>query len=62
MLWLQRLGHIRDKGLRLLQSKGMVEGMSSCSLDFYFCEHFLYGKQNWVRFPSSATRENEFYS
>jgi hypothetical protein len=21
------------------------------------CEHCIYGKQNWVRFPSGATRE-----
>ena len=34
----------------------MVEGMSNCSLDFDFCEHCLYGKQNRVRFPSGATR------
>jgi hypothetical protein len=35
----------------------MVEGMSNCSLDFYFYEHCLYGKQNRVRFPFGATRE-----
>jgi hypothetical protein len=34
----------------------MVEGMSNCSLDFDFCEHCLYGKQNRVRFPSGAMR------
>jgi hypothetical protein len=56
MLWHQRLGHIGEKGLRLLHDKGMVEGMSNCSLDFDFCEHCLYGKQNRVRFPSGATR------
>jgi hypothetical protein len=35
----------------------MVEGMSNFSLDFDFYEHCLYGKQNQVRFPSSAMRE-----
>jgi hypothetical protein len=45
MLWHQRLGHIREKGLLVLHSKGMVEGMDNFSLDFDFCEHFLYGKQ-----------------
>jgi hypothetical protein len=44
MLWHQTLGHIGDKGLRLLHGKGMVEGMSNCSLDFDLCEHCLYGK------------------
>jgi hypothetical protein len=56
MLWHQRLGNIGEKGLRLLQSKGMVEGMSKFSLDFDFCERCLYGKQNQVRFPSGAMR------
>jgi hypothetical protein len=44
MLWHQRLGHIGEKGLRTLHSKGMVEGMSNCTLDFYFGEHCIYGK------------------
>jgi hypothetical protein len=56
MLWHQRQGHIGEKGLRLLHSKGMVQGMSNYSLDFDFCEHCVYGKQNRVRFPSRATR------
>jgi hypothetical protein len=56
MLWHQRLGHIGEKGLRLLHGKGMVEGMSNFSLDFDFCENCLYGKKNQVRFPSGATR------
>jgi hypothetical protein len=56
MLWHQRPRHIREKGLRLLHGKGMVEGMSKFSLDFYLCEHCAYGKKNQVRFPSSAIR------
>jgi hypothetical protein len=56
MLWHQRLGYIGEKGLRLLHGKGMVEGMSNFSLDFDFCEHCLYGKQNRVGFPSGVTR------
>jgi hypothetical protein len=57
MLWHQRLGHIREKGLRLLHGKGMVEGMCKFSLDFYFYEHYVYGMKNRVRFPFGATRE-----
>jgi hypothetical protein len=34
----------------------MVERMSIFTLDFDFCEHCIYGKQNQVRFPSGATR------
>jgi hypothetical protein len=56
MLWHQRLGHIREKGLQLLHGKDMVEGMSNCSLYFDLCEHCVYGKHNQVRFPSGATR------
>jgi hypothetical protein len=44
MSWHQRLRHIREKVLRLLHSKGMVEGMSKCSMDFDLCEHCLYRK------------------
>ena len=56
MLWHQRLGHIGEKGLRTLHGKSM----SNCTLDFDFCEHCIYGKQNRVRFPSSATRAKGF--
>jgi hypothetical protein len=34
----------------------MVEGMPNYNLDFDFCENYVYGKHNQVRFPSSATR------
>ena len=30
MPWHQRLGHIREKGIRVLHIKGMVEGMANC--------------------------------
>jgi hypothetical protein len=56
MLWHQRLGHIGEKGLQTLHGKCMVEGMSNCTMDFDFCEHFIYGKHNRARFPSGATR------
>ena len=59
MLWHQRLGHIREKGLRILHGNGMLEGMSNFSLDFYFCEHFVYGKQNRVSSPFGAKRVNK---
>ena len=58
MLWNQRLGHIGEKGLRILHGNGMVEGMSNFSLDFDFCENCVYGKQNQVSFPSGAKWAN----
>ena len=59
MLWHQRLGHIGEKGLRILHGKGMVEGMNNSSLDFDFCENCVYGKQNRVSFPSGSKRAKQ---
>jgi hypothetical protein len=58
MLTCQRMGHIGEKILRALHNKGMVEYFQDCNLEVDFCEHFIYGKQNRVRFPSGVTREN----
>jgi hypothetical protein len=41
MLWHQRLGHIGEKEIQTLHRKGMVEGMSNCTLDFNLCEHCI---------------------
>eukprot|EP00253_Pinus_taeda_P021636 PITA_21636 len=59
ILWHQRLGHIGEKGLRILHGKCMVEVMSNSSLDFDFCENCVYGKQNRVSFPSSGKRAKQ---
>ena len=50
-LWHQRLGHIGEKGLKILHGNGMVEGMSSFSLYFDFFEHCVYRKKNQASFP-----------
>jgi hypothetical protein len=36
MLWDQRLGHIGEKGIQVLHSKGIIEFISKLSMDFYF--------------------------
>lgn len=54
-----KTGTYQREGLWVLHGNGMVEGISNLSLDFYFCEHFLYGKHHQVRFSFSATREKE---
>ena len=59
MMWHQRLGHFREKGLQSLKGKGMVEGMFNCNSDFNFYEDFLYGTNNLVKFPFGATRAME---
>lgn len=56
MLWHHRMGHIGEKGLWVLHSKGMDEGIPKFYLDLNFCEYCIYGKQNQVRFPSAVTR------
>jgi hypothetical protein len=55
-MWHKRLRHIEEKGLRVLHGKGMVEHISNYSMGFYLCEHYIYGKQNQVTFPSGARR------
>ena len=32
-----KIGNIKEKGLRAIQGKGMVEYMTGCTLHFYFC-------------------------
>ena len=59
MLWHQRLGHIREKGIQSLQDKGMVEGLANFNSDSNLYEHCLYGKKNQVKLPFGATREKE---
>ena len=45
MLWHQRLGHIGEKGLRLLHGRGMVEGMSNCSINLHYCDIVCMGSR-----------------
>ena len=57
MLWHQRLGHIGKKGICAMYSKGIIKGIPNYSSKFNFCEHYVYGKQDRVSFPTKATRE-----
>jgi len=45
VLWHQKLGHIGEKGLRILYGKCMVKGMSNSSLDFDFREIVYMGSR-----------------
>lgn len=51
-IWHHRLGHVSQKGLQELHKQGLLEGMSSCKLDF--CEYCVLGKQRKVLFTSSS--------
>ena len=58
MIWHERMGHIGENRLRAMHNKGMVEYFLECNLEVDFCEHFIYGKKNRVRFLFGLTREN----
>ena len=40
--WHYRLGHMSEKGMKILHSKGKLEGLKS--LDLEFCEDCVFGK------------------
>ena len=58
MLWHMRFGHIGEKGLRTLKKKNLIEGLDGCNLEFDFCKHCVYGKQNCVQFYSSSHKSS----
>lgn len=58
MLWHMRFGHTSEKGLRTLKTKNLIEGLNDCNLEFDFCEHCVYGKQNHVQFYSSSHKSS----
>ena len=42
-------------GIYVMHSEDTGKDISDCSPKFHFCEHYIYGKQNHVSFPSKAT-------
>ena len=54
-----KTGAYRREGSSTTTQKRYVEGMYNYSLDFDFCEHYLYGKHNHVIFSSSVMRVEE---
>ena len=47
-LWNRRLGHISEKGMKILLSKGKLSELKS--IDFDMCESCIFGKQKKVSF------------
>ena len=47
-LWHHRLGHMSEKGMKILHSRNLLPGLKNVDLDF--CENCIYGKQKRVRF------------
>lgn len=51
-LWHRRLGHISEKGMGVLQSKGKLHGVNSVKIGL--CEDYIFGKQKIVSFSKGG--------
>ena len=51
-LWHQRLGHMSEKGLKIMHSKGKLLGLQSINIDL--CECCIFGKQKRVSFKTGG--------
>ena len=51
-LWLNRLGHMRVKGMKMLAAEGVLEGLKF--VDMSPCENCVMSKQKRVSFTKNA--------
>ncbi|BBH04062.1 Toll-Interleukin-Resistance domain family protein [Prunus dulcis] len=51
-MWHQRLGHMSEKGMKIMHSKGKLPGLESVGIDM--CEDCIFGKQKRVSFQTSG--------
>jgi len=51
-LWHQRLGHMNEKGMKLMVSKGKIPNLKH--VDVGPCEHCIFGKQKKVSFSKTS--------
>ena len=51
-LWRRRLGHMSEKGMKMLLSKGKIPELKS--IDFDMCESCILGKQKNVSFLKTS--------
>ncbi|KAJ4736375.1 Transposon Ty1-NL2 Gag-Pol polyprotein [Rhynchospora pubera] len=56
-LWHKRLGHMSDKGMKVLASKELLPTMKSVEIDF--CEDCVFGKQKRVSFSKVGRERKE---
>ena len=54
-LWHKRLGHMSEKGLRILMKEGALGGMKEVHLDW--CKDCLVGKQHRTTFKTRQTTQ-----
>jgi hypothetical protein len=51
-IWHQRLGHMSEKGMKIMQSKGKMSNLKH--VNFGVCEHCILGKQRKVSFSKAG--------
>ena len=54
MMWHRRLGHMSERGLKVLVEQNLLPGLKSVSLPF--CEHCVISKQHRLKFDRSTAR------
>ncbi|XP_014627753.1 uncharacterized protein LOC114375550 [Glycine soja] len=51
-LWHQRLGHMSEKGMKLMAAKGKLSSLKH--VDVGVCENYIFGKQKKVSFSRAG--------
>jgi hypothetical protein len=54
MMWHQKLGHMSEKGLKILSDKKLLPGLTKVTLPF--CEHCVTSKKHRLKFDKSTTK------
>ena len=53
-MWHKKLGHMLEKGLKVLSNQKLIHGLTKISLPF--CKHCVTSKQHRLKFSSSTAR------
>ena len=54
MMWHKKLGHMSEKGLKVLSNQKLLHGLTKATLPF--CEHCVTSKQHRLKFGTSTTK------
>ena len=54
MMWHLKLGHMSERGLKILSNRKLLPGLKSISLSF--CEHCVTSKQHRLKFSRSDAK------
>src|ERR1044072_4585693 len=54
MMWHRRLGHMSERGLKVLSERNLIPGLKT--VDLPFCEHCVISKQHRLKFAKSTAR------